>query len=189
MTQGKRTLHLVHSQPAPDALQEPPSLAQKPDLASLFREHSRYVAALGTRLLGRENEVDDLVQDVFIRAMRALPQLRDPAAARGWLAAIAVRQAYTRLARRRVLRTLGLDRDYDYEWIAEDTLDERDRAALVDVYRALDGLDPSLRVPWVLRYGQGEQIDGIAELCGCSRATVKRRIEAAQAVLDQELGE
>lgn len=163
------------------------AIAAPPDLAALFREHSGYVAALGTKLLGRESEVDDLVQDVFVRAMRGLKNLRDPGAVRGWLAAIAVRQAFGRLARRRVRRALGLDAPPDYEWIADEGLDDQDRAALVDTYRALDALPPTLRVPWVLRFGEGEQIDSIAALCGCSRATVKRRIDAAQAALEREL--
>jgi RNA polymerase sigma-70 factor, ECF subfamily len=160
------------------------ALPTVPDLAGLFRDHAGFVAALGTKLLGREAEVDDLVQDVFIRAMRGLKNLRDPGAVRGWLAAIAVRQASGRLARRRLLRVLGLDTAHDYEWIADESLDEQDRAALVDVYRALDNLPPRLRIPWVLRFAQGEQLDTIASLCGCSRATVKRRLEAAQTQLE-----
>ena len=179
---SKPSLFLVQDPLTPGAGTS--ALPTRLDLAILFRDHAGFVAALGTKLLGREAEVDDLVQDVFIRAMRGLKNLRDPGAVRGWLAAIAVRQASSRLGRRRLLRALGLDSPQDYEWIADESLDEQDRAALVDVYRALDNLPPRLRIPWVLRFGQGEQLDAIATLCGCSRATVKRRLDAAQAQLE-----
>ncbi len=43
------------------------------------------------RLLGRDDQIDDVVQDMFMVAMRNLHRLRDPGALKGWLATITVR--------------------------------------------------------------------------------------------------
>ena len=56
------------------------------EVAELFRRYAPYVATIGLRLLGRDDELDDLVQDVFIEAHRGLHSLRTPDAIKGWLA-------------------------------------------------------------------------------------------------------
>ena len=83
-------------------------------LDSAFRAYSRYVAAIGFRLLGRSDEVEDLVQDVFVRASRGLGALREPGALKGWLATVTVRVAQRRLRSRRLLHVLRLEGEYDY---------------------------------------------------------------------------
>ncbi len=72
-------------------------------LEDVFRNHSQYVAAIGIRLLGRDNDIDDFLQDVFIEAADGLKELREPNAVRGWLATLAVRKA-RRIIRKRMLR-------------------------------------------------------------------------------------
>src|SRR3954454_19452479 len=77
--------------------------------AQLFKRFAPYVARIGLRLLGRESDVDDLIQEVFLAAFRQRDQLRDPNAAKNWLAPIAVRTARPQLPRRRLLQFVGLD--------------------------------------------------------------------------------
>src|SRR3954466_3911006 len=86
----------------------PSPLGPAPSLDEAFRAHSRYVAALGLKILGRPDEVDDLVQDVFLAARRGLASLRHDSAARAWLATVAVRLAFRRLRRRRLRGFVGL---------------------------------------------------------------------------------
>lgn len=63
----------------------------------VYRQCAAYVATIGLRLLGRPDEVEDFVQDVFLEVRRDFSRLRDRAALRGWLATIAVRVAHRRL--------------------------------------------------------------------------------------------
>jgi hypothetical protein len=42
------------------------------DLDTLFRRYASYVAAIAHRLLGRDDDVDDTVQEVFLAAIRGL---------------------------------------------------------------------------------------------------------------------
>jgi DNA-directed RNA polymerase specialized sigma24 family protein len=68
---------LVDAPPAADHVSD----TRPPGLDDLFQLYAPYVATIGFRLLGRDHELDDLVQDVFIEAHRGLHQLRDLGAA------------------------------------------------------------------------------------------------------------
>src|ERR1022692_3732435 len=60
------------------------------------------------RALNGHADVDDVVQDAMLRVMRGLGDLRDPAAFRSWLAAIAVRQVRDYLRARQAAPVLSL---------------------------------------------------------------------------------
>jgi len=155
------------------------------DLDRLFREHSAYVAGVVTRFLGRDSEVQDVVQDVFVEAMRDISQLRNPSAARAWLARIAVRTAGRRLRKRRLRRFLSIDEPETYERIAAPGIGPERAAQLAALYRALDELPVRLRVPWTLRHIEKHSLEEVAQLCGCSLATAKRRIRKGHQLLQR----
>jgi RNA polymerase sigma-70 factor (ECF subfamily) len=159
------------------------------DREAVFRRFAPYVARIGYRLLGRPEEGEDLVQDVFLSAQRGLDDLRDEGAIKGWLATVAVRKAQRRLRKRRFRMSLGLDEEVDYATVADEGADPAQRALLSQVYEALDRLPTNERVAWSLRHIEGEKLQDVAELCGCSLATIKRRIAAAHARLLEELEE
>jgi RNA polymerase sigma factor (sigma-70 family) len=77
--------------------------AQAGDRGALEELTAAYLPLVYTivrRALGAHPDVDDVVQDVMLRALRKLPKLRTPATFRAWLAAIAIRQVGTHLRRR-----------------------------------------------------------------------------------------
>jgi RNA polymerase sigma-70 factor (ECF subfamily) len=155
------------------------------ELENVFRAYSRYVAVIALRLLGSDDEVDDVVQEVFVAAIRGLRGLREPAAVRGWLATVAVRIARRRLRRRRLRAFVGLDAAPDYTQLA--VAAGQDKALMIArAYRVLDQLPVDERIAWMLRHVEGEALESVAALCGCSLATAKRRIARAQATLDLE---
>ena len=149
--------------------------------ATLYKRHARYLAGVVHRVLGRDDELDDVLQEAFLDASRALGSLRDPDGLRPWLAQITVRRVHKRLARRRLLRRLSSA----LEWVAPRVSDPAARAEVHALYRALDRLDPKLRIPWVLHEIEGETLPDVATICQASLATVKRRIAQAE----RELGE
>jgi len=157
----------------------------RPTLAEAFRAYAPYVAAVAIRLLGRTEEVDDVVQDVFLRAHRGLDQLREPGAIKGWLATVAVRVARGRLHARRVKAFLRLDADYDYSHIPHAGLSPEERTMAAEVFARLDKLPVAERLAWTLRHIQGEQLETVATMTGTSLATVKRRIAAAAHKLEK----
>jgi RNA polymerase sigma-70 factor (ECF subfamily) len=156
-------------------------------LELVFRKYSRYVAAVAFRLLGRDDEVDDVVQEVFLQAVRGISRLREPEAVKGWLATVTVRVAGRKLRMRRLRGLFGLDDRHEYEQVAGRETPPDERALLSRVYRMLDDLTVGERLAWTLRYVEGEQLDDVARICGCSLATAKRRISSAQGKLEEAL--
>jgi RNA polymerase sigma-70 factor (ECF subfamily) len=179
---AEAALHTRPAVPGPQEKADPLSLER------LFAEHSRFVAAVVLRVLGRDHEVDDVVQEVFLDALVGVPKVRTPAAIRGWLKTVAVRKAYRHLRKRRVRAFFGLDGPGCYEHLPAAGCGPEERALLSRVYHMLDQISVSERLAWTLRYVEGEQVEAVAALCGCSLATVKRRIAAASAALERMLG-
>lgn len=163
------------------------ALVPPPTLEGWFRRYSPYVARIALRLLGRDDDVDDVVQDVFLTAHRGLHDLRDPAAIRGWLATVTVRVARRKLAVRRVRAFFHLDAEASYDDVASTSASPEDRALLARIYVVLDGLPAPDRIAWTLRFVEGEKLADVARLCGCSLATAKRRIDAAHAVIQGQV--
>src|SRR5262249_23646617 len=143
-------------------------------------------AAVATRLLGRDDhEVDDVVQDVFWLASRRMAHLQDLESARGWLVTATTRLVRRRLRRRR-WREVVHGRGRAVEVPAPGATPEQ-KALLSRLYRVLEQLPIEQHLAWVLRHLEGERLEDVAEACGCSLATAKRRIAAAQQVLDEVL--
>jgi RNA polymerase sigma-70 factor (ECF subfamily) len=144
---------------------------------------------MALRILGRQEEADDLVQDVFMKAGRWLSKLDDPSAVRAWLLKVTVRLAWRRLRTRRWRAALGFEDSYDYAEVARNgRLSPEDSAFLAEVYRILDRMPVRERLAWSLRHVEGERLEDIAERCACSLATAKRWIASAQARLQKEIG-
>lgn len=154
---------------------------------ALFERFAPYVARIGLRLLGRETEVDDLVQEVFVAAFRQRGQVREPAAFRGWLATVTVRKARRILQRRRMRAFVGFDTAAAGPELRDRGVSPEQRALLARVYETLDRIPVDQRLAWTLRHVEGERLEAVAERCGCSLATAKRRIAAAHARIQTEL--
>ena len=184
MSQEARHLRLVGGgavAPARASAEPPHPL----DLETAFRQHAPYVARVALRVLGRRDEVEDLVQEVFLQAHRKLETLAEPAAIRGWLATTTVRMGIRRLRKRRLLRVIGLDAAHDYESVADSSASPHERALLAQVYRLLDTIPAEERTAWTLRMVEKEPIERVAELLGISESTAKRRIRAGQEAIER----
>ena len=107
--------------------------------------------------------------------------------ARAWLMTIAIRVALTRLRRRKMSRFLLQVDEQGAEQTAEPASTPEHRDLVSDVYRVLDELPVELRAAWVLRHIQEETVQGVADLCGWSLSTAKRRLQAAEAVVTARL--
>lgn len=160
--------------------------AEVPEFETLFRTYVPYVASIALRILGCDADVDDVVQDVFLSAMKGLGQLRQAGAIRSWLATITVRHASRRLRRRRWRSLLGLDDPQVCE-LPTPGANPEDKALLQRIYVLLGKLPVAEQVAWTLRHIEGEPLESVAGLCGCSLATAKRRVSAAHQALERML--
>ena len=71
----------------------------------LVERYQRSIYATAVRRLRNPSEAQELVQEVFVQALRKIDQLRQPEAFGGWLRSITVRMAANRLTRRRIMLT------------------------------------------------------------------------------------
>jgi RNA polymerase sigma-70 factor (ECF subfamily) len=143
------------------------------------------VNGLAYRILGRDADVDDLVQDSFLEALRGLDRLDNPQAFASWLGSIVVRTAGKRLRRRSLLKRLGLRRSTP---IDADTVLSREappdvRAELGRIYGCLDEMHHETRLALVLHRVEGMSLPEAAETMGVSLSTIKRRIQSAERLL------
>jgi RNA polymerase sigma-70 factor (ECF subfamily) len=168
-----------------------PPVGQPLTLATAFRQFSPYVARIGIRILGRDDgEIDDLVQDVFTHAAAGLQRFAHPAEVKQWLATVTVRASVRRLRARRLRRFVFLsdDRAGVAEPVSPAASPEQ-RALIARIYRLLDGLPARQRAAWVLRHIEGDRLEEVASHLGCSLATAKRLIAAAENWIDGKLGD
>jgi RNA polymerase sigma-70 factor (ECF subfamily) len=157
---------------------------------ALFRRYAPLVTGLAYRLMGRSNDLDDLVQDCFVQALESLDRLGDPQAFVAWLQAVVVRTASKTIRRQRLLRRLGFLR---VEPIDISRFVSRDAppdvtAELSAIYALIDELPTHVRVPLLLRRVEGHSLDEVAGLVGVSLATVKRRVLQGERYLESALG-
>lgn len=148
----------------------------------LFRRHVDLVSRVISRLIGRQDDVEDLVHDTFATAFAELPQLRDGHALRAWLMRIAIRAVYQRTRRRRLARMFGLDHGTDQaslERLAGHEVSQEVKAELALLDRVLWSLPIDERVAWTLRHVEGEPLELVARAMDVSLATAKRKIKAA----------
>ncbi|MCP3104409.1 sigma-70 family RNA polymerase sigma factor [Myxococcus sp. K15C18031901] len=136
------------------------------------------------------DEVEDVVQETFVRAFRALPRLKEVGAFESWLLAIARNRARTRLERKASLRRLEEDiADPDPEQVPPlpPSLQlERDIAVVRELIAALPEGDEKRTVQ--LFYVEGElTAREIAEQLGVGKSAVTMRLERFRGRIKKEL--
>lgn len=148
----------------------------------LYRRHAPYALALAVRVQGNANEVEDIVHDAFVRVQEKLGSLQKEESFRSWFSAVVVSLVRTRLRKRKLRTLLGLAPadPVDLDALASREAGPEVRAQLRQVYEVLGTLSVDERIAWSLRYVEGRKLEEVAELAGCSLATVKRRVLAAQ---------
>jgi RNA polymerase sigma-70 factor (ECF subfamily) len=153
----------------------------------IYRRYVRRIASVAQRILRDPSEVDDVVQETFLIAFENVAALANPSALCGWLTQIAVSRVHRRFRWRRLAGLWGAEPEASLESQASDDASPEQRAELALIDRALQRLPLKLRTPWILRHVIGDSLDDIAVACGCSLATVKRRIGDAEARVRQHL--
>lgn len=151
----------------------------------LIRTHQQRINRLVHRLLGWPSDVEDVVQDVFVDALRCLFRFDGRSALSTWLVRIAVNRCRTH-QRRRWLK-LGMLRRLRGEPVrsapaASERVDLQE--TIRNVHAAIRKLSPRDREIIVLRYLEELPAEEIAHLLGASRATIDTRLSRARRRLE-----
>ena len=190
---------VVDTQQGQDLDQELVRRVQRGDSAAfdlLVRKYQHRIAALIGRYIADWSECQDVAQDTFIRAYRAIGNFRGDAQFYTWLHRIAVNTAKNHLvAHKRRPPTDDIDvgdaEQFDSGIRLRDT-DTPDRELARQqmeqvVMRAVDALPEELRTAITLREVEGLSYDEIAQRMDCPIGTVRSRIFRAREAIDAEL--
>lgn len=163
----------------------------------LVEKYRRKLMRLLSRMVRDSEEIEDIAQETFIKAYRALPQFRGDAAFYTWLYRIAVNTAKNYLAARgRGMRTVS-----DHAMNDDDEPDERlmaqdistpetellSKQVAIAVNQAVDALPEELRQAITLREIEGMSYEEIAEYMACPIGTVRSRIFRAREAIATKL--
>jgi len=162
----------------------------------LFLRYQHKIVNLVARYLRDPEEVEDVAQEAFIKAFRALPRFRGDSAFYTWLYRIAINTAKNHLVARS-RRPPGTDVDVeDAEFMdGTDALKESEspEAALArdELSEAIDeairALPDDLRSAVTLREFDGLSYEQIAEVMDCPVGTVRSRIFRAREAIDKAI--
>ena len=152
--------------------------------AQLIAAHNAAMARVAYVIVGDREQTLDAVQSAWAIAWRRLGSLRDPGQVRSWLIAIAANEARQQVRRRR--RAVVVD--ISHAMAAAGAGPSHDEfAQLVDLERALRGLDPDDRRLLALRYVAELDSNEIARLVGISASGVRSRLSRLLERLREEL--
>jgi RNA polymerase sigma-70 factor (ECF subfamily) len=154
----------------------------------LFDRYASYIQRVLTRILGyAEPERADLLHEVFVRALEKLPELKSARSLKPWLAGIAVFTAQEWLRSRKRRGPLLPPEDGDAR-AAPQTSPET-RQAVVAFYELVGRFEEHERAAFILRQLEGMSLQEVADTCGVSLSTARRRIERAEAEFQRLLPE
>jgi RNA polymerase sigma-70 factor (ECF subfamily) len=158
----------------------------------LVLKYQGRIATLVSRFLNDPSEVEDVTQEAFIKAFRALPKFRGESAFYTWLYRIASNAAKNHLVARGRRPSADADvEDAEYydegdslrdSETPEDMLFGQELAEVVKL--ALDELPDELRAALTLREFDGLSYEEIADVMSCPVGTVRSRIFRAREAID-----
>jgi RNA polymerase sigma-70 factor (ECF subfamily) len=162
----------------------------------LVRKYQHRVLKLVGRFVNNSAEAEDVAQEAFLKAYRALPAFRGDSAFYTWLYRIAINTAKNTLVSNR-------RRPVDFDLDLQDPEQHDRQARLKDadtpegvllteeirgvVEQALEQLPEDLRKAIVLRELEGLSYEEIAEAMDCPVGTVRSRIFRAREAIDKKL--
>lgn len=163
----------------------------------LVLKYQRKLQRLLSRLVRDPGEVEDVTQEAFIKAYRALPNFRGDSAFYTWLYRIGINTAknYLVASGRRAPTSTGFDNEEaesfeDAEALRETATPENlmmGRQIAATINTAMDALPEDLRTAITLREIEGLSYEDIASVMNCPIGTVRSRIFRARESIAAEL--
>lgn len=143
-----------------------------------FDRYGSHVERLIWSLLGPEPEAEDVLHEIFVRALEGIESVEDPSRLKSWLTGITVytaREWIRRRTRRRWLRFVEELPDSPMP-VASEEINEATRCT----YDVLSSMSADDRVFFSLRFIEGMELSEVALACDVSVSTAKRRLKDAE---------
>ncbi|MBN1673138.1 MAG: sigma-70 family RNA polymerase sigma factor [Kiritimatiellae bacterium] len=155
--------------------------------AKLVHRHQRTAWNVAYRFLGQAQEAEDVVQDAFLKLLKAAPRYRPTALFRTYLTRVVSRLCMDRTRKKAPLYVDRLPESAVSGNTAVDRLLEEERAEAVRL--AVTMLPPAQRMAVVLRYYEELGYAGIAAALGTTAKGAERLLARGRATLRKALGD
>jgi RNA polymerase sigma-70 factor (ECF subfamily) len=159
------------------------------ELRTLYQEHAPFVRRVIIRLGAPAADIDDLLQEVFLIALKKIDEFEGRSSHRTWLYGISLRVVAASRRRAKVRALLGFG-----SAVEEQAVDERSpltaierRDAQIQVHKALNKISEKKRAVFILFEVEGLSGEEIAEAVGCPLKTVWTRLYHARQAFLHEL--
>jgi RNA polymerase sigma factor (sigma-70 family) len=152
------------------------------DFDGLYRHHASSVYRYARAVLGNHADAEDVTQQTFLNAYRAVAQGTKPRKAENWLLRIAhneVRKHFRSAHQKRL--------EVELDEQLPDREPERSEPSLADVLRALQHLPPTQRSALVMREFEGRSYAEIAEIMDLTQSALEAQIFRARRALAEQL--
>jgi RNA polymerase sigma-70 factor (ECF subfamily) len=174
--------------------ESPSSFGTVPDMflptgEELYTQYSSQIYTYLYRFTKSREEAEDLMQETFLRACKALPRIREPLKVSSWLYKIATNVAYDALRRRHLVTWLSLDvwkeeREAEYpSGMADDPAEQVSEAECV--HMAFAQLPAGYRQALLCYGAEGYSYAEVAQVVGIAQSGVKMYISRARKRLRQ----
>jgi RNA polymerase sigma-70 factor (ECF subfamily) len=174
--------------------------AKEGDVAAfevLIKKYDGKIFRIAQHITNNREDAEDAVQEAFLKAFQNLAKFRGDSQFSTWLTRISVNKALEKLRKRRAVREVSMDGDFETEsdigpfeiadWVPNPE-ELYSRSELRDILRrGLRALKPGLAAVFVLRDIEGFSIQQTAEILGLTGDAVKARLLRARLKLRERL--
>lgn len=157
----------------------------------LIRQYEGSVFRLALSIVGDRAEANEITQDTFIAALRALPAYEEQKSFKSWLFTIAVNHSRNRLRKRKTLERLkssltALFRvEFQKQTLPEEAVIQSEKEAAL--WSSLNQMDERHRLVVVLRYFHELSVAEISDILSINEGTVHSRLHNAREKLKNAL--
>jgi RNA polymerase sigma-70 factor (ECF subfamily) len=164
----------------------------------LVERNEAKIYGLCLKMLGNQEDAEDCLQEVFIKAYKALPGFREEARFSTWLYRIAYNESLMRI-RKKKLDTVPLDRPVELEegdvsrdladWTTDPRADAMNNELSDVLVKHVNELEPDNRIVFLMRDVHGMSTSDTADALGLSVPAVKSRLHRARLFLREKLSD
>ena len=157
----------------------------------LVREYEAGVFRLALSILGDPTEANEVMQETFLSALRALPSYQEKKSFKAWLYTIALNHSRSHLRKQKVIVRLrstltAIFRvEVEKQTSPEDTVIQNEKEAVL--WHSLNQLDDRHRIVVILRYFHELSVAEISEILSVNEGTIHSRLHNARARLRDSL--
>jgi RNA polymerase sigma-70 factor (ECF subfamily) len=147
----------------------------------VYQQYADMMYRVALSHVSHREDAEDVVHDVFIKYMEALPTFSDDEHERAWLVRATINRCHDLLRRGKIREHESLDDITD--------LPSEENGTATDLFRTLAELPEKYKTAIVLHYLEGFSVEEVARMLGISLSAVKMRLSRGRELLKNILND